>query len=97
MNNPLPPGTGWESYNEALNDGLKRIAAYGPDALVVSLGVDTFEGDPLGTFTLTSDNFTEIGRHISKLSIPTLFIMEGGYDLETIGTNVTNVLCGFEE
>lgn len=96
VNYPLPPGTAWERYNDALNAGLKRIAAYGPDALVVSLGVDTFEGDPLGTFRLTIDNFTEIGRRISELSKPTLFIMEGGYDLETIGLNVTNVLCGFE-
>ena len=97
VNYPLPIGTSWERYREALDDGLRRISAFGPDALVVSLGVDTFDGDPLGKFRLTSDNFTEIGRRISELSTPTLFILEGGYDLETIGINVTNVLCGFEE
>ena len=97
VNYPLPTGTGWERYREALDDGLRRISAFGPDALVVSLGVDTFDGDPLGAFRLSSDNFTEIGRRISELSTPTLFILEGGYDLESIGLNVTNVLCGFEE
>ena len=97
VNYPLPSGTGWERYREALDDGLRRIAAFGPDVLVVSLGVDTFDGDPLGKFRLNSDHFTEIGRRISELSTPTLFILEGGYNLESIGLNVTNVLCGFEE
>ena len=97
VNYPLPIGTSWERYREALDDGLRRISAFGPDALVVSLGVDTFDGDPLGKFRLNSDHFTEIGRRISELSTPTLFILEGGYDLESIGLNVTNVLCGFEE
>jgi acetoin utilization deacetylase AcuC-like enzyme len=30
------------------------------------------------------------------LGIPTLFVMEGGYDIESIGKNVIAVLEGFE-
>lgn len=67
-----------------------------PDILVVSLGVDTYENDPIGTFQVTQEGYTKIGQMIGNLGIPTLFVMEGGYDIEAIGTNIGNVLSGFE-
>ena len=42
-----------------------------------SLGVDTFESDPIGGFKLTTACYAEIGRIIRGLSKPTLFVMEG--------------------
>jgi acetoin utilization deacetylase AcuC-like enzyme len=33
---------------------------------------------------------------IGALDIPTLFVMEGGYDIDEVGVNVVNVLKGFE-
>ena len=51
----------------------------GPDALVISLGVDTFKRDPISFFKLSSDDFKRCGATISGLKLPTLFIMEGGY------------------
>ena len=36
-----------------------------------------------------------MARRISKLKLPTLFVMEGGYAIEAIGINVVNVLTGF--
>jgi acetoin utilization deacetylase AcuC-like enzyme len=30
------------------------------------------------------------------MGLPTLFVMEGGYAVEEIGTNTVNVLKGFE-
>ena len=80
----------------AMDDALKRIAAYSPDALVVSLGVDTFERDPISFFKLKSDDFTDYGSRIAKLKLPTLICMEGGYAVEEIGLNTVNVLEGFE-
>ena len=60
-----------------------------------SLGVDTFGGDPISTFTLQSDDFTEMGRRLAGAQLPTVFVMEGGYAVEQIGVNVVNVLNGF--
>lgn len=97
LNIPLPPSTGFDTYAEALDHALSRIDDFGPDVLVVSLGVDIWEGDPLGFFDLESHELTEIGRRIARLARPTLFVMEGGYALETLGENVVNVLVGFEE
>ena len=64
--------------------------------LVVSLGVDTFEKDPISKFKLKSDDYFTIGETIAALGRPTLFVMEGGYAVAEIGVNAVNVLQGFE-
>lgn len=97
VNYPMLPGTGFDVWQSALTDACKKISAYSPDALVVSLGVDTFEKDPISFFKLTSDDFTVYGEQLAALSLPTLFVMEGGYAVEEIGTNTVNVLNGFSE
>lgn len=95
-NYPLPHGTAWPDYAAALDNACARIAAYGPDVLVISLGVDTFEHDPISQFRLRNADYLEIGRRIARLGRPTLFVMEGGYAVEDIGINAVNVLMGFE-
>ena len=95
VNYPLPPGTPYDVWGAALDDACKRIEAYAPDALVVSLGVDTFENDPISFFKLKSDDFTRYGGRIGRLKLPTLFVMEGGYAVSEIGVNTVNVLDGF--
>ncbi|MFW5969842.1 MAG: histone deacetylase family protein [Halofilum sp. (in: g-proteobacteria)] len=93
---PLPLGTGRDAWMEALDQACRRIERFGPDALVVSLGVDTFHGDPISRFTLDSADFGPIGARIARLGLPTLFVMEGGYAVEEIGINAVGVLTGFE-
>jgi acetoin utilization deacetylase AcuC-like enzyme len=96
-NYPMGPGTPYAAWSEALADACKKIAAYAPDALVVSLGVDTFERDPISFFKLKSEDFSDYGGTIAGLRLPTLFVMEGGYAVEEIGINTVNVLTGFED
>lgn len=95
-NYPLPEGTAYTQWLAALDDALKHITQYAPDALVVSLGVDTFKNDPISYFKLESDDFTHYGKRLASLNLPTVFIMEGGYAVEEIGINTVNVLSGFE-
>lgn len=71
-------------------------ADFAPDALVVALGVDTYEGDPISRFTLASTDYPRVGRHIAALKLPTVFTLEGGYAVAAMGVNVVNVLEGFE-
>lgn len=97
QNYPLPPGTDYARWRSALDRALTRIRSFGPDAVVVSLGVDTFEKDPISFFRLGSDDFRRYGALIAGLSRPTLFVLEGGYAVEEIGVNVVNVLQGFED
>jgi len=95
-NYPLVWGSGFDAWSAALDDACKKIAAYGPDVIVVSLGVDTFEKDPISQFKLKSPDYLKIGETIAKLGKPTLFVMEGGYAVAEIGVNAVNVLLGFE-
>lgn len=95
-NYPMAPGTPYQSWAEALKSACRQITDYGPDALVVSLGVDTFERDPISFFKLKSSDFIDYGGLIASLKLPTLFVMEGGYAVEEIGINTINVLTGFE-
>jgi len=95
-NYPMGPGTSFATWGAALEDACQKIGNYGPDALVISLGVDTFEHDPISFFKLTSDDFKRYGATISSLGLPTLFVMEGGYAVEEIGINAVNVLQGYE-
>ncbi len=94
-NYPLRPNTEFSAWNEALQDACRHIQKFAPDAIVVSLGVDTYKDDPISFFRLESDDFTNYGELIGRLSVPTLFIMEGGYAVSEIGMNAVNVLDGF--
>jgi acetoin utilization deacetylase AcuC-like enzyme len=97
FNYPLPPGTAYSQWSAALDDGLQRIAAFGAEALVVSLGVDTFEHDPISFFKLRSADYLDCGRRIAGAQLPTVFVLEGGYAIDAVGINVVNVLLGFED
>ena len=97
LNFPLPRATEFAAWRAALETGLARIRAFGPDALVVSLGVDTYAGDPISFFRLQSSDFTAYGGLIASCRVPTVFVLEGGYAVAEVGVNVVNVLAGFEQ
>jgi acetoin utilization deacetylase AcuC-like enzyme len=96
MNLPLAPGSSTQAWFAALETACIRLASFGADALVVSLGVDTFAGDPLSRFALHSADYLKIGERLAYLNLPTAFIFEGGYAVKELGVNVVNVLEGFE-
>lgn len=96
LNLPMPKGTTFETWRKALFVAMDCIREYSPDALIVSLGTDTFEEDPISSFKLKSDDFYTYGKDLAELNLPTQFIMEGGYAIDAIGLNTVNVLQGFE-
>lgn len=95
-NFPLPWGTDFGRWSAALDVALRRIAAFAPDALVVSLGVDIYRDDPISRFAIDSADFLTIGRRLGGVGVPILLVMEGGYATEAIGDNVVNVLRGVD-
>ena len=95
-NYPVRPGARFDEWGAALDDAYRRIAAFGAEALVISLGVDAYKEDPISFFKLESEDYTTCGARIATLGMPTLFVMEGGYAIEEIGVNTANLLCGFE-
>jgi acetoin utilization deacetylase AcuC-like enzyme len=96
QNYPLPAGCDNALWFEALAAACRRIRAYAPDALVISLGVDTYVGDPISQFRLDTPEYARLGEALAALRLPTLFILEGGYAVEQIGHNVAEVLAAFD-
>ncbi len=95
-NFPLPWGTAWDAYEPALVAGIAELESQRVEALVVSLGVDTFEDDPISQFKLRHEDYLRMGGAIASLGVPTLFVFEGGYAIDALGVNAVNVLTGFE-
>ena len=95
LNLPLPRGTGFGVWSQALHTALQAIAKFGADALVVSLGMDTFVGDPISGFTLETADYAAVGQRIAQAGLPTVFVFEGGYAVREVGVNAVNVLEGF--
>jgi acetoin utilization deacetylase AcuC-like enzyme len=95
LNLPMPRGTNWSVYVEALAQGLRAVEASGADVVLVSLGLDTYEKDPISHFRITSEDYLRMGSAIAQLKKPTLFVFEGGYHVDALAENTTNVLEGF--
>jgi acetoin utilization deacetylase AcuC-like enzyme len=96
VNVPLAPGATAAQWFAALETACLKITMSGADALVVSLGVDMYQGDPVSTFGLASADFLRIGERIAHLGLPAVFVLEGGSAVAELGINVVNVLEGFE-
>ena len=95
LNLPLPHGTTIDAFRAAQTTALDAIAAFDPGLLVVSFGADTWEGDPISHFALTTPDYAVLARDIAARGWPTAIVMEGGYAVDALGHNVASFLRGF--
>lgn len=96
LNLPLPAGSSAAAWFDALETACTHIGRWGTNALVVSLGLDAYEGDPISQFALTSDDFARLGERLARMGLPTVFVLEGGYAAAELGHNTLRVVSGFE-
>jgi acetoin utilization deacetylase AcuC-like enzyme len=94
LNLPMPKGTDDDSYIATLQRAAEAIDAHDPAVIVLSLGTDTADGDPVGGLGLSTDAYARIGAAIAALGRPVVSVHEGGYDLARIGGDSVNVLRG---
>jgi acetoin utilization deacetylase AcuC-like enzyme len=94
LNLPLARGTADDAYMEALETALKRIRVFGPDVIVVALGLDAHENDPFQGLAVTTPGFARIAERIAKAGKPMLIVQEGGYLQPDLGANLTSFLSG---
>jgi len=83
VNVSLPAGT----YDEAFLLAFERVVvplltAYGPDVVVLELGMDTLAGDPLTHLHLTNNVVVDVLRRLLELNKPILVAGGGGYHVE---------------
>jgi len=93
-NLPLPPGTDPAAYGVALEAALEWLAERTAGPLVVSLGLDTHEHDPIGSFRLRTEDYGAMGARVAALGRPLLILQEGGYYLPALGESVRRWLRG---
>jgi acetoin utilization deacetylase AcuC-like enzyme len=96
LNQPVPPGSGDEVWWAALDAVINFVEVHAPEALIVSLGVDAAISDSESPLEITKKGYEGAGNRIASLGLPTVFIQEGGYDLDTIGSLVAATIGGFE-
>ncbi len=94
-NLPLPAGTGDQGWLGALDDGIAAIRRFGADALVVSLGFDASQDEPLGFLRVTPDGFARAAERIAALRLPAALVQEGGYNTGTLGTLLQRFLSAY--
>jgi acetoin utilization deacetylase AcuC-like enzyme len=87
-NFPLPSETEDAAYLKTLDEALVLIRNFTPRYLVISAGMDIYADDPLGTIRVTTNGIGEIGKRIASLGLPSVIVMEGGYNNDVLGTNV---------
>ena len=95
LNLPLPENIDEERYRKTLDQALERARKFQPQFLVLALGLDTAKGDPTGSWRLMAKDFSENGRRIAQLGLPTLVVQEGGYKTQTLGINARHFFTGF--
>jgi acetoin utilization deacetylase AcuC-like enzyme len=89
------PGTGDKDWLAAVGSLIAAVQRFGPDALVLSLGVDAAADDPESPLQVTASACQGAGAKVSRVA-PTVVVLEGGYALPTLGSFVAATLVGLE-
>jgi acetoin utilization deacetylase AcuC-like enzyme len=84
------------AYLADLDRALAWIAETPGDVIVVSLGFDTYEKDPIGDLALTTAGYHEMGRRVGSLGRRLVILQEGGYHVGDLGANALAWLRGAE-
>jgi acetoin utilization deacetylase AcuC-like enzyme len=95
LNLPQPLGSGDAPWLAAGDTALARIKQFAPTAVVVALGLDASESDPLQGLKVTGPGFHAMARKIAGLGLPTVLVQEGGYLSDDLGHNLVQFLSGF--
>lgn len=98
INYPLKGNINNSQYFLVLKEAVNRIKIFDPEYLIISFGVDTheFENEDLGDFRLTTDFYKDMSKYLrNELNIPTIILMEGGYQISILGANVSNFLKSY--
>ncbi|CDO87950.1 acetoin utilization protein [Mycobacterium triplex] len=94
FNSPLKPGDGGAELREAFVQRiLPALDRFAPELMLVSAGFDAHERDPLGSLTMTADDFGWVTRELMKSAERLcdgrlVAVLEGGYDLQGLADSV---------
>jgi acetoin utilization deacetylase AcuC-like enzyme len=104
LNLPLPRDSSFEAYLEKLQIAMDRLMQHKPEFVVVSLGFDTYETDPLGKFRISTEDYATMAATVKAgvkvleggKGAKSLIVLEGGYVIGKLGENMLSFLKGWE-
>jgi acetoin utilization deacetylase AcuC-like enzyme len=102
LNIPMPQATPASEHREVFREALSSIESkFPPDLIIISAGFDSRRGDPLGGLMLEDEDFADMTRVVLDLadrhaSGRVVSILEGGYNLHTLGETVRAHVAALE-
>lgn len=94
LNLPMPHGSPESVFFEKVDQALLAIRDFQPDALVFALGFDIYKDDPQSQVTVTSEGFHRLGQAVASMGLPTVFVQEGGYHIDSLALNTRQFFTG---
>jgi acetoin utilization deacetylase AcuC-like enzyme len=94
LNVPLNEGTPARTHREVFTQALAAIEKdFKPDLVMISAGFDARRDDPLGGLELDDKDFSEMTQEVLDLAARSasgrvVSVLEGGYNLQTLGETV---------
>lgn len=95
LNRPVPSGAGrTEILGMFARDILPAVEAFRPDLILISAGFDSRVGDPLGSLTLTDQDFADLTTTVRETAEKVaggriVSLLEGGYALTGLASAAT--------
>ena len=94
FNMTLPPGSGDDLLQLAVNRFLPIAKQFQPDVVAVSAGFDAHQHDPLLELNWTVNSYYWLGEKLKENFDNVFAILEGGYNLKWLPKCVFNFLDG---
>jgi acetoin utilization deacetylase AcuC-like enzyme len=99
VNIPIPAGSGNRTYEKAMDEiVIPILREFGPELIVVSLGVDAHYCDPNSHMLLNTQGYVGLCERLIRESKDgkIAFVLEGGYHLRATAEVVAGVLAALE-
>ncbi len=92
LNVPLPSGVPDSGYLHVIEEVIvPAFDRFDPDLLLVSAGFDAHQQDPISRMHLSTEGYALLTDRLRRLGVPTGYVLEGGYGLETLADGVAMV------
>jgi acetoin utilization deacetylase AcuC-like enzyme len=95
FNIPMLHGSGDKEYSHAYREVLHGlVSSFCPDIMLVSAGYDIHASDPLAGIHISDEGIRDIVQGIlsAEEGIPSIFALEGGYNLKALSQSVVITL-----
>jgi acetoin utilization deacetylase AcuC-like enzyme len=95
LNIPIDRNSNDKIYIEKFDEVKNYIKEKDVDLIIISNGLDAHINDPFQVMELTNEFYIYVSKYLKSLDKPLIYILEGGYNPDTIGyisEDIINIL-----